>query len=357
MAKVEDKDGVIDAVVTLPPPVDGQNLVTDIFCTALGAERNLRLWPIRNPSNLGGAKWKLNKHGRILGLMLRLVVQRRGRGTLYFVPDSSGGLWINLVEAPLMRLAFDRIWFHHHVFSYIREPDWRMAAMLRILGPKVHHIVLGEAMAEGLARQYGVGQMHELGNAVFVQDVPATWQRDRLRTVGFLSNITRDKGIGLFIETMRRVQTDVPDLACLIAGPTDDPELRAEVEAFCAEAPDRRRWLGRVSGATKEDFFAQTDLLLFPTLYRNEALPVTIYEALAAGIPVLATRRGCISGQLRGRDWCLSEDGYVDAACTHIANWLADPAAFSAASTAAAESFTERQDEDRHSLSTLIETL
>ncbi|NVK56131.1 MAG: glycosyltransferase [Alteromonadaceae bacterium] len=331
--------------------------MTETICQGFAEALEFRLWPVRNPAGSSGLGWYLRKHGRLTLSLLRAGLS--ARGSCYFVPDSNGGLWANILEACVMRLLFRQVWLHHHVFSYVRRRDRRMAAILKILGPKARHIALGEAMAEGLRTGYDARSIHVLGNADFVREAPAARPRRRLDTVGFISNITREKGIGLFMEAMRLAQAAPagpgptgPD--CVIAGPIRDESLKAEIEAFCAESPARRKWVGSVSGASKDAFFDDIDLLLFPSLYPNEALPVTIYEALAAGVPVLATRRGCIPGQLEGLDGCLDDADFAAGAAGRIAAWVADPESFAAASRAATESFNRQRDEDRCSLQDLI---
>ena len=41
-------------------------------------------------------------------------------------------------------------------------------------------------------------------------------------------------------------------------------------------------------------FLAALDVFVFPTNFPQEAAPNVIYEALAAGVPVMTKRRGCI---------------------------------------------------------------
>ena len=50
----------------------------------------------------------------------------------------------------------------------------------------------------------------------------------------------------------------------------------------------------------KAKFFRDTDIVLFPSSYANEAQPMVIFEALANGVPVLATTVGYIAEQLTG---------------------------------------------------------
>lgn len=212
-------------------------------------------------------------------------------------------------------------------------------------------------MATGLRRHYGAENFHVLGNAAFVMDVPEAKRRTSINTVGFLSNITPEKGIGLFMDTVRDAQNVDTDLCCVIAGPIQDADLKALVTRFCAEAPQRRRWLGSVYGDEKKAFFDSIDVLMFPSQYANEALPVTICEALAAGVPVLATDRGCIPDQLAGTGWVFTEDAFRTQAVEQIARWSQDQVSFARASDAAYARFTTQRDADAASLARLTERM
>lgn len=347
----------VDAIVVLPPPAEGQTLVTQRICAAFAEALPFRLRAVRNRLALKGALWRVFKHLLLMLHLLRGALVSRGRRRAYFVPDSNLGLWLNLIEAPLLRIGYRDVWLHHHVFRYVRTRDWRMAAVLRILGPDVTHVVLGDAMKDGLRAHYGAERFHVLGNAAFVEDVPEARRRTRLGTLGFLGNITPEKGIGLFMATLRAVQAQDPDLGCVIAGPIPSAELRARVETFCAEMPERRVWRGPVYGADKAWFFDQIDVLLFPSQYANEALPVTICEALAAGAPVLATPRGCIPDQLAGTGWVLPEDRFEDMAAAQILAWRQDQIGFARASDNARTRFAAQQGADAAALNHLTKRM
>jgi glycosyltransferase involved in cell wall biosynthesis len=97
--------------------------------------------------------------------------------------------------------------------------------------------------------------------------------------VAFLGRLIRDKGADLAIDA-------VPDGATLlVAG--DGPE-RASLVRCAAGRPVR--FLGAVAGATKHALLAAADLLVLPS--RVDGAPTVALEALAAGLPTVATRAG-----------------------------------------------------------------
>ena len=68
------------------------------------------------------------------------------------------------------------------------------------------------------------------------------------------------------------------------------PDLRARVD-IKANPPEKLvRYVGFASGAAKSALFREADCLCFPSLYPAEGQPVTIIEALAFDLPIVATR-------------------------------------------------------------------
>lgn len=340
-------------VAVMPPPLNGMTHVTQQMISAFSSAGSVRVSMVSNDAGYERPRWVLKRHAAFIAALIRNAVVSRRRGACYFVPNSDVGLWLNLLEAPLLRLGYSEVWLHHHVFRYARQRDPRMRAFLWLLGGNARHIALSETMAARLRALYGAETVHVLGNAAFVPDVPAGPEKAALRTCGFLGNITREKGIGLFMETLRALEARGRRLEAVIAGPVEDAALKAEIDAFVAEAPERRVALGAVRGDAKRAFLERIDLLLFPSRYENEALPVTIYEALAAGAPVLATRRGCIPDQLEGLDWTLPEEGFAAEAGARIEAWIDDPDAFAAAARAARARFDAQRRLDAESLDAL----
>jgi len=304
-----------------------------------------------------GWKWTARKHAFFLHSLFTNARFTGDKKPCYFVPDSNRGLWLNILEAPFLRLGFSEVWLHHHVFSYVAMHDMRMKLFLRLLGKNTRHIVLGDTMAENLSRNYGTEHHFKLTNAAFVTDIPQGRVRNTLNCIGFLGNISQEKGIDLYMDTLRSVQSADDDVSALMAGPINDPTTEERVHRFCAERPGKRTWVGPVHGDTKQDFFDNIDMLLFPTLYRNEALPVTIYEALAAGVAVSATDRGCIPEQLSGLDSVFDQAGFVEKTVARIRSWREKPEEFRAASAAASRTFHNQKQEAERCLDQLAARL
>ena len=112
--------------------------------------------------------------------------------------------------------------------------------------------------------------------------------------VGTVAQVTPRKGIDILVETARILLRERRDLVFLVAGPPPpgEEEFGRRMRA-AAEEPDlqgRVRFLG--SRSDIPDFLASLDLFLFPT--RAEPFGIVVIEAMAAGLPVIASKVGGI---------------------------------------------------------------
>jgi hypothetical protein len=112
--------------------------------------------------------------------------------------------------------------------------------------------------------------------------------------VGTVSQVAHRKGIDILMETARILLRERRDLVFLIAGPvgTGEAEFGRDMRAL-AEEPELRghvRFLGPRSDIP--DFLASLDLFLLPA--RAEPFGIALIEAMAAGVPVIASRVGGI---------------------------------------------------------------
>ncbi len=113
--------------------------------------------------------------------------------------------------------------------------------------------------------------------------------------VGIVGRLVPIKNHALFLEATRRVREQMPGARFAIIG---DGELRAALEAQ-ASAP------GLAGAVTFTDFLrdlrpAYSDLDLLVISSDNEGTPVSIIEALAAGVPVVSTAVGGVPDLLQG---------------------------------------------------------
>jgi glycosyltransferase involved in cell wall biosynthesis len=141
--------------------------------------------------------------------------------------------------------------------------------------------------------------------------------------VAFLGRLIHDKGCDLLIDAL-------PDGATLLVG--GDGPARAELEARAGAR--RVRFLGHVAGADKHVLLAAADVLAIPS--RVDGAPTVALEALAAGLPIVATRAGGLPELLDRATAIFAEPtaGSLHAALTRLREDAGLRAAMSAAARA-----------------------
>ncbi len=107
-----------------------------------------------------------------------------------------------------------------------------------------------------------------------------------------VATVNRQKGIWVGVEAFRSLAPIQPDLHLIIVGDGPDrPRLEASLRGSLLAS--RVHFVGAVPHQATAPYFATADLFLFPT-FRAEGLPNAIVEAMATGLPVVASDRGGI---------------------------------------------------------------
>jgi len=121
--------------------------------------------------------------------------------------------------------------------------------------------------------------------------------------VTYLSNLLPGKGFFTFLEAAAVLQEEGlgQNFRFNLAGAAPTPETAAQVKDFVRSRnlENSVRILGKVIGLEKNQLLLDSDVFVFPTQYPAEGQPIVIIEALAAGLPVITTARGCIPAMVR----------------------------------------------------------
>ncbi|WP_298125309.1 glycosyltransferase [Brevundimonas sp.] len=292
------------AIMQLPPPVNGLSLVNEEMGKRLAdAGRLAALWDIAPPVGKSGVFGALARGWRVLVAAFRLVFRRpRGVRILYMPCDGGTGLLFNIVLALTARCLGLELWMHHHSFAYVDRRSV-LFAVLMVAAPRgALHIGLCKDMISRLSVQYArqwsraQARQHVLPNA-FVFRTAKTSRQNRPAgpiQLGHMSNLTVDKGTVSFLDLVLAAHVRGLDVEGRLAGPIVDPEIETALAERAALLPGRLTWVGPVYGQAKSAFLNSLDAFVFPTRYANEAQPLVLLEALAAGAPILSIERGCI---------------------------------------------------------------
>lgn len=308
----------------LPPPVHGFSKVNQHMLDLLKNRCTVFAFDV-NP-RLGFRSYLFN-----FLIFIFKAFKIKERKVMYLA--LSGGLrqWIDLIYILLAKTLSLEIYVHHHSFAYLNSSPLISRICMKFLS-KERHIVLCDVMGDRLALLYGIDQrmIHVISNSAFVEkpfvSTKLMKKNNALFRIGFLSNITKAKGIFDFFDLMDTLSTRGLMVEGVIAGPLDSAiENDFQLRLSCLPTV---KHIGPVYNEEKISFFSELDLLVFPTRYVNEAEPVTIHEALSFGVPIVAVERGCIACMLPKEIGVTVADihDFVDVAIKEISRLIKDPA-------------------------------
>jgi glycosyltransferase involved in cell wall biosynthesis len=140
--------------------------------------------------------------------------------------------------------------------------------------------------------------------------------------VAYLGVIKDAKGTFDLLEAWTEVVRAFPEARLVVAGSGEVEKLHYKAcERGVLETIDTPGWVG---GTEKAALLLQASVFVLPSHF--EALPMALLEAMAAGLPVVATRVGGIPDVVSdGRDGLLIEPRDTAALAGEIETLLADP--------------------------------
>lgn len=111
----------------------------------------------------------------------------------------------------------------------------------------------------------------------------------------FLATISINKGIYIMLEAFQALQKRFPDIRLDVAG--DGPELHRAKQWIAQRNVPHVTFVGHADNDMKKNLYRQADVYCFPSFY--EGMPTSLLEAMAFGLPVVATRVGAIGDFFR----------------------------------------------------------
>jgi len=244
---------------------------------------------------------RLMKNG-LVNYKLRKKAQKGS--VFYMVPDGGVGIWYSLLHIQAAQKYYDLLILHHRTHKYIDEKSSVMEKMTNIASQKTVHVFLTEGMASRFTKMYGKCQAFVASNARFIEPSDKSTlriknKRSALR-LGYLSNLCREKGFYEVVDTFKYARRIGMNVTLDLAGPILEQEIQSTIDTLQINYGSKVRHWGFLKHYQKDLFFKQIDVFLFPTQYKLEAAPNVVYEALSAGVPVIATDRGCIPDIVTG---------------------------------------------------------
>ena len=305
----------------LPPPLGGVQLIIDMQRhSSLSREFELHVvdtskrqlrWAVENPT------WKTPIYfARDFLRLLRALVRLRPDVVLVHAAPSFSLLrdWVFMVIA---RIAGAKVICHYHGTLHTRFPSGETRsgrAIGRMLMSAAHRvIVLGPSYQKEMAKAWKRDDLVWAPNMADVElfrsvaaGIRVPWLASGDRAVLFVGRLSAPKGLYDLFDAIPLVIERHPEAKFVLVGVAEsdamEPVIRAEADRRGITA--RIAFLGTIEGRDKAVAFATSQMIVVPSW--TEAFPLVIPEAMAAGLPVIATAVGAIPDFVKDE-----EDGFL----------------------------------------------
>lgn len=115
---------------------------------------------------------------------------------------------------------------------------------------------------------------------------------DEPPSILYMAGLRETKGVMDIVHTAKELKARNINVIFDVAGPWQEEDTRQNFEDAIASAgvKDRIVMHGRVTGTEKWALYRDASLFFFPSYYESENFPLVLIEAMAFGLPVVATR-------------------------------------------------------------------
>lgn len=264
--------------------------------------------------------------------------------TCYLGPFLKDALFIWISSILLRRRT--AAWMHmdFRVMSY----EQRSAAVRWLIRATLlrceRFIVVSDGLRELLPRWIPRNRVDAIANGVEVPDVlPSRSRQGAGIRILYLSNLAPDKGWRILLKAARQICSRRSEVEVVFHG---KPAFEDTAEVIAAEfggddAGGRIRYEGAVYGERKWQALADADIFCFPSLH--EAFPLSVLEAMAAGLPIVASRVGAVADALKdGNGGILVSPGSPDELEAALESMIGDAAFRKSAAQFNRERYLER---------------
>ncbi len=240
----------------------------------------------------GGALRKLLTAIKAL-LAFILLLARERRVIIHVHSASRASFWRKSIFMTIGMLAKCPVILHLHGGGFARFYETECGALRRrivryFLVRAACVIAVSEHWRAWLASVSANPDIVCIPNPVRIETAPAP--RGRRNVVLFLGRIEAAKGVPELIEALAGLRADVPDAELVCAGAGDIEAAARQAERLGIE--DAVRFPGWLGEAKKRAWLRRAGVFVLPS--HAEGMPMSLLEAMAAGLPVVASAVGGI---------------------------------------------------------------
>ena len=294
----------------LPPPYYGSAMSSLTCLEVLKQDENLEVFNIKTNfsktfDDVG--KISLTKIAGFFIILYKIILHaiKYKPDLVYMMPATAGfAFFRDFAYAFILKHLKKNIIYH--LRTQITDEDRKNKLKNYILKKAFKNskvIVLGRDLKNNILTYFHENDIFILPNAIgktLSNEMYEKIEKERLSSPAlrlvFISNMMKPKGWPVTIKTANILNKMNFDFSLTFAGswPSDKEKREFYNLVTKYKLNDKISYAGYVDAEGKNSLLASSDILVFPTEYKFEALPRVIIEAYEYGLPVITTRNGSI---------------------------------------------------------------
>jgi glycosyltransferase involved in cell wall biosynthesis len=299
--------GKVLFVAPIPPPIHGAALAM-LFLMPLRDSAGLRHINTRFAGGVGDmGRLSMGKVLKLLRYSWQMVREVAGgeiglvvlTPTFYLGPFFKDSIFVWLSSFLLQKKSVAWLHMDFSTMRYDSRPAWVRWFVRKTLLRCDRFVVVSDCLKHKLPAWIPADRVDAVPNGVEVPDqMPVRQRADGMVRVLYLSNLEPAKGWRVMVESARLLCQEFPHLEFVLHGKPAFGETTESIEADIVldNAAGRISYRGPAYAGEKWRAYAEADIFCFPSF--NEAFPLVILEAMAAGLPIVATNVGAITDAL-----------------------------------------------------------
>jgi len=288
-------------LVPLPPPLHGSSFINNEIYKSKAIKKNfstvfLNSSPSKKFEEI--EKFSFNKILNFIFILIKLIfnIIKFNPDLTYFCPSPRGiGFYKDLIVIFILKLFRTKLVFHLHGVGYNRltRESKLKKKILVFFFKNVNLICLSKLAKHDIKNIFDPSKKIFILNN-FAKTIPMKKKNKSILTFIFFSNLVPSKGIMVFLDSLKILQKKKTNrFKAKIIGDTFNEKFFKEFKDKLKKI-NNIKYLGPLYGKKKFAELSKSDVLVFPTKYKNENFPVVLLEAMAYGLPSVASDNGSI---------------------------------------------------------------
>ncbi|MFC5520225.1 glycosyltransferase family 4 protein [Polaromonas jejuensis] len=281
----------------LPPPVHGASLASKYALEALTEEGhfsvvsfNISLADELASLGMPSVK-KLFGFCRLFNSIMISLIRHRFCAVYITLSPHGGAFYKDSIILLLAKAFVSRRIIHLHgkgINDIVSKSKCKQA-LYSFIFRNCEVVHLSSVLTEDISKIYPAIP-HIINNGV--PDIQAPSAEKRYDFI-FLSNLFESKGVLVFVDAIGMIAKTFPGVRCAIVGSgTEDILRRIDEKLIACNSENNVDILGALYGGDKCEVLNSSRVFVLPTF--NECFPLSILEAMSAGLPVISTPEGAI---------------------------------------------------------------